>query len=153
MKSTTIKTVAVLLSLVGVIFGIVLGFACQIPTYSVWYDSHKEYAFNVGLMFETWMFFDLLALFFGWLASVLEKLENIERSICGKNDSHTNVNTSANGYFQSAVSNIHTAVDNIQSKLKKEPSENEWKCPKCGRINQNYVGTCGCGEVKPKTYT
>lgn len=25
-----------------------------------------------------------------------------------------------------------------------------WICPKCGRENQNYVGTCGCGEVKPK---
>lgn len=28
--------------------------------------------------------------------------------------------------------------------------KNEWICPKCGRTNQNYVGTCGCGEVKPK---
>lgn len=25
----------------------------------------------------------------------------------------------------------------------------EWKCPKCGKIHQNYVGTCGCGERKP----
>lgn len=23
---------------------------------------------------------------------------------------------------------------------------NFWKCPKCGKINANYVGTCGCGE-------
>lgn len=30
------------------------------------------------------------------------------------------------------------------------PSAGEWKCPKCGKINQNYIGTCGCGEVKPK---
>ena len=22
------------------------------------------------------------------------------------------------------------------------------QCPKCGKINQNYVGTCGCGENK-----
>ena len=27
---------------------------------------------------------------------------------------------------------------------------NEWQCPSCGRVNQNYVGTCGCGTVKPK---
>ena len=24
-----------------------------------------------------------------------------------------------------------------------------WRCSKCGRVNQNYVGTCGCGEIKP----
>lgn len=30
------------------------------------------------------------------------------------------------------------------------PSVGEWKCPKCGKINQNYTGTCGCGEVKPR---
>ena len=30
-----------------------------------------------------------------------------------------------------------------------EPGENEWKCPDCGKINQNYVGTCGCGAAKP----
>ena len=44
-----------------------------------------------------------------------------------------------------------------KSKNKNQPQNintpagsNEWTCPKCGRINQNYVGTCGCGEVKPK---
>ncbi len=26
----------------------------------------------------------------------------------------------------------------------------EWVCKKCGKINSSYVGTCGCGEVKPK---
>ena len=24
-----------------------------------------------------------------------------------------------------------------------------WTCPKCGKVHQNYVGTCGCGEQKP----
>ncbi len=23
-----------------------------------------------------------------------------------------------------------------------------WKCPRCGRVNANYVGTCGCGYEK-----
>ena len=26
----------------------------------------------------------------------------------------------------------------------------EWRCPECGKLNQNYVGTCGCGQVKPR---
>lgn len=33
-----------------------------------------------------------------------------------------------------------------------QPQEtiNTWRCKNCGRVNQNYVGTCGCGEVKPR---
>lgn len=29
------------------------------------------------------------------------------------------------------------------------PTGNEWKCPNCRKINQNYTGTCGCGQQKP----
>lgn len=36
-----------------------------------------------------------------------------------------------------------------QPKPKQTPGTNEWQCPKCGKIHQNYVGTCGCGEQKP----
>lgn len=25
---------------------------------------------------------------------------------------------------------------------------NEWRCPECGKINPNYVGTCSCGHSK-----
>ncbi len=28
------------------------------------------------------------------------------------------------------------------------PMDDEWKCQNCGRINKNYVGTCGCGKRK-----
>lgn len=24
----------------------------------------------------------------------------------------------------------------------------EWRCPECGKINKNYVGTCSCGVDK-----
>ncbi|MEE3439454.1 MULTISPECIES: zinc ribbon domain-containing protein [Ruminococcus] len=42
-------------------------------------------------------------------------------------------------------------TDLIEIINKKETkTSNVWICPKCGRENQNYVGTCGCGEVKPK---
>lgn len=29
------------------------------------------------------------------------------------------------------------------------PSNSEWKCSNCGKINRNYTGTCGCGQQKP----
>lgn len=28
------------------------------------------------------------------------------------------------------------------------PKSGEWKCNKCGKINPNYVGTCGCGTPR-----
>ena len=27
-----------------------------------------------------------------------------------------------------------------------------WTCPNCGKVMPNYVGTCGCGEIKPFEY-
>lgn len=32
--------------------------------------------------------------------------------------------------------------------VRKAPGEDEWLCPNCGRINKNYVGSCGCGQKK-----
>lgn len=34
--------------------------------------------------------------------------------------------------------------------MQSEPGANEWKCPNCGKINQNNVGSCGCGTIKPQ---
>lgn len=103
------KTVALLLPLIVIIFGIILGFSCEVNVETKWYNS-ASYVFNVGLMFETWMFFDLLALFFSWLASVLEKLENIEKSICGEINT-ANTDKPLNDYIQTAVNSIHNKID------------------------------------------
>ncbi len=35
-----------------------------------------------------------------------------------------------------------SAANNIRS--------SEWICPSCGKRHAGYVGTCGCGEEKPK---
>lgn len=47
----------------------------------------------------------------------------------------------------STCSNCGTAT---KAKMPITSASNEWRCPKCGRVNQNYVGTCGCGQFKPK---
>ncbi len=31
---------------------------------------------------------------------------------------------------------------------KDKVNSNQWKCSKCGRLNENYVGTCACGNTK-----
>lgn len=32
---------------------------------------------------------------------------------------------------------------------KSNGSRNLWKCPRCGKYNASYVGTCGCGRKRP----
>ena len=39
--------------------------------------------------------------------------------------------------------------DEMPPNLNIEPNENQWRCPACKAINENYVGTCGCGQFKP----
>ncbi len=41
--------------------------------------------------------------------------------------------------------NIYKAIS-VSNKL--DADENEWLCPKCGKKNLNYIGTCGCGYAK-----
>lgn len=77
---------------------------------------------------------------------------------CGyENPSPINSNTSSDG-FLSKIKSIPSMdnqsktpnSDNIPSvtKPKRTAGANEWECSKCGTINQNYVGTCGCGQTK-----
>lgn len=158
MSSKHLRVISVIIGIFGVIFGIILGATCKINT-SEWYSSAK-YVFNVGLMFETWIAFDLIVLLFNWCAAVLGKLENIERAICG--DKAENTSSSYKTLFNAAAEKMKTINTNttpsngtFETSTPTNPapthiSENEWKCPSCGKVNQNYTGTCGCGQQKPR---
>lgn len=37
----------------------------------------------------------------------------------------------------------------INTHTKEDIPTDGWICPKCKKVNANYVGTCGCGERKP----
>lgn len=148
MNGKFFKTVAVIITLLGIVLGIVLGFACQINI-SNWYSSAK-YTFNTGLMFETWIVADLIALFFAWMSVVLAKIERIEEKICGKI-----VPNYQSEFKGNIMGTVNSTVDKIKSFSTASTENsvltgNEWKCPNCGAINQNYTGTCGCGQQKPK---
>lgn len=147
MSSKYLRVISVIIGIFGVIFGIVLGATCKVNT-SEWYSSAR-YVFNIGLMFETWIAFDLIVLFFNWCAAVLSKLENIEKTICGGDVS--NSNTTYKNILSAASEKVKTVTNTYNTKISdKIPiSNNEWKCPNCGKINQNYTGTCGCGQQKP----
>lgn len=158
MSSKFFKVIAVIISFGGIIMGVVLGFACEINT-SDWYSSAR-YVFNTGLMFETWIVADLIALLFSWASAVLSKLERLEKKFCGNSEasSQSDLRSNIMGVVNSTVDkikNYNAAAEFVnhfsnESPNPQTPQVNEWKSPKCGRINQNYTGTCGCGEPKPE---
>ncbi|WP_294467715.1 hypothetical protein [uncultured Ruminococcus sp.] len=41
-------------------------------------------------------------------------------------------------------------ISALRNSATKNDDTKTWVCPKCGKINQNYVGSCGCGEIKPR---
>lgn len=139
MTSKGAKAFALVTMVIGIVFGIVMGAYYQVDVNdSIW---SKDYEFNGMLMIKTWMIFDAIGFFFLWLSSALRKLENIEKALCNENPKST---VPVNTYNSALFKNSGT-----ESAPKGQPSSGEWKCSKCGKVNQNYVGTCGCGEVKP----
>lgn len=124
MKSQTFKTITGVIAVLGVIGSIVSGFVFKTVDFSL--DTGVAEKFNTQLMFEGLIGTVLICLVFYGFATVIEHLEKLE-----------NVNNKMTDTIKSSVEE------------KREPSKSEWKCPNCGKINQNYVGSCGCGTTRP----
>ncbi|GLC78177.1 hypothetical protein [Lacrimispora brassicae] len=43
---------------------------------------------------------------------------------------------------------LHQVTCKIEKQSEAIPPVDSWKCSKCGKYNLNYVGTCGCGNLK-----
>lgn len=119
MKSNIFKILTVIVSIAGVIGGIVAGFMMQTMNINT---LNRE--FNIGLMLSCWIGTAIIAFVFYGFYSVLALLEKID--------------TNGNKLLFT------------QKNAEQKADKSSWKCPSCGRINQNYVGTCGCGVNKPE---
>lgn len=162
-KSSVFTVIAVIISLGGIVFGIILGAVCKINNAD--WSSSPRMGFNPGLMFQTWIIADIIALAFYWMSQVLCKLENIEKALGADGENETllsginnlinntkNAVSNQNVAGSSTSANTNTTVNRSYNAVPPENREagaNEWKCPNCGKINQNYVGSCGCGQTKP----
>ena len=87
---------------------------------------------------------------FGELISNSKKL--VENGNAPQEFNSNTANTNISAEQQTTHVSYNTTLfqtETKESKEEAEPKNNEWKCPKCGKIHQNYVGSCGCGEKKP----
>lgn len=53
--------------------------------------------------------------------------------------------------LQINIGDMECKVQSIDSKNSEDENilyNNSWKCPKCGRVNNSYTGTCACGYCK-----
>lgn len=121
MKSSLYKNVTAIVGILGIIGGVVLGNVIKSIDFNTF-----ETGFNFALMISCWIGTALLCLIFYGIACILEYLENM-----GK---------------ESSIEETPAPVD-VQPTS--EPAEKgDWICPKCGKINKKYVGSCGCGYSK-----
>ncbi len=108
-----------------------------------------EYLWWVGLLILVvgsllcWLSYLLIYAF----GELVDKVCLIEQKLTGTESPSSNQNEPNNKSFSKLSSITPLASSNNQST--KQAAPNEWKCPACGVINQNYVGTCGCGQTKP----
>lgn len=86
---------------------------------------------------STWAFYG-----FGQLIESAQNIENMMKSTAqsNTNSTATSASTSTSTYNPSA----RPASSAYDVKL----DNTSWKCPKCGKINKNYITTCTCGESK-----
>ncbi|MGN0557898.1 MAG: hypothetical protein ACI4IS_00405 [Acutalibacteraceae bacterium] len=131
MDNKIAKRILMFIALTVIAAGIALGFIYSIPveheTYTAFSGSRTtiEYTFNFQLMFSVWI---------GGAAGLVLPCALIT------------------GVIQC----LNKISDDLQS-LKKKAQDiadvnpmKGWICPKCGKVNQNNVGSCGCGEQKPQ---
>lgn len=103
-------------------------------------------ASNFFVTLQTWISAAILTLVFVFLGSVLDSLDKISNQLSALKEEKNLPYTEASAPGSIAAAPIFQ--DHRQAKPA-APGTNEWACPQCGKVNQNYVGTCGCGEEKP----
>lgn len=45
---------------------------------------------------------------------------------------------------------ILTSPTKQSTPIQQSKPNDSWYCPRCGKLNQGYVGSCSCGATKPK---
>lgn len=123
-----LRSIALVVSIVFVVAGLIGGIAAA--------SSGLEAGGFFGVFISSIVVAAASYLSFFVTALLLEALGNIVYN------THVSANVALYTYKNEAKNTSPSKQSSVAGK-------GEWKCPKCGNIHQNYVGSCGCGESKP----
>lgn len=127
MKSTVFKAVTTVLAIFGLGASVVIGATVPTISYNPITEDYTN-SFNVALMISCLVGTVILCLIFGGITCILGYLEELG---AGQNTDDQEV------------------ITPIKIERTSGPVEKgDWICPKCGRVNKKYVGSCGCGYSK-----
>ena len=81
------------------------------------------------------------------IASITDDVEAIRNAPI--NTASSDSASDSVSWLSAAASGGSIGSSSGRSLQQASPKQGTWKCPACGRVNANYVGTCGCGQKKP----
>ena len=143
-NSDTINVIGTVIMIIGIILGIICGFASQVPSSSSYY-SRVEYSFNWSSCISLIASSVLTKVSFSALACIARASEETTMMVYRLMNQLSNYKAQNNNTSKKATENSTPLNQQTPSVV----STNIWTCPKCGKINYNYVTTCSCGEPKP----
>ena len=154
-----IKGLCVAVTVIGIIASFIIGLTMIIEAAK---SRNSTAGIIIGILvivlgsLESW----LISLFSYGYGQMIDSLQNIEEKITGETESYVSDNMS--NFMKSVLDQQH--IDSLdkdqnntnhnddqpvaQPQQESVPGPDEWKCKNCGKINKNYVGTCGCGQPK-----
>lgn len=121
-------------TIVTILFAVAVAFIIQYLIAVEFYKVASEKGYNSKKYLWLPFFFGLV----GYLLVI---------ALPVKNNSGTTIINNDVDNMDKQPTNI---INNNYNKIDNQSTKEEWKCPQCGRINSNYVGTCGCGQTKPR---
>lgn len=145
-NSDTINVIGTVILIIGIVLGIICGFALQVANYSGSYYSRVEYSFNWASCISLIVSSIFIKVGFSALACIARASEETTMMVYRLMNQISYNNTKADNKTSKKSSENATTLNHQTAPV---VSTNIWTCPKCGKINYNYVTTCSCGEPKP----
>ena len=135
MKSSTMKTISIIIGVLGLIGSIVAGNSLQAV------DKYGHTSFNGVLMLYGFVGTFILFIILYGISAVLDNQENILSKI---NQVYNNTKEKNPASENSANSKLNLSALNYNNN-----NDGTWRCKKCGKTNQHTTRVCiDCGEYK-----